>query len=176
MRGNDRTKGKWDWTKGLLAVAALFGGALIVYPEAFATDPQIAELVAEIENDPARHRRLMALKSLVELDSAAARAAVVELAGSADDGVALAAVMTLSREDFPGARDALVAIVEDGARGDGVRRTALGAWLRHRKGDDRSWASTSDWVADRTTGNDALAGFAHDYASHLWGEEVVDAE
>ncbi len=70
MRRDQRTRGEFDWTKGLLAAGALFGVALIVYPDAFADDPEVDALVELIENQPARHRELMALKELCDLDRA----------------------------------------------------------------------------------------------------------
>ena len=125
MRRDRNTKGKWDWTKGLLIPAALIGAALVIYPDAFAEDPQVTALVEVVETQPARHRKLIALKELCVLDSADARAAVIELAESDDEAVAIAAIMTMSREDFRGARQALEDIVEDTGRSDGVRATAV---------------------------------------------------
>ena len=127
MRKSERTKGSFDWKKGLLAVAAIAGLALAIYPDAFARNRQVDDLVTLVETQPARHRKLMALRELAVLDNRAARNAIEELADSEDDLTAMTAIVTMSREDFSGTREALADIVGDSARSDGVRATALGA-------------------------------------------------
>ena len=158
----------------LLTLAAGFGLALLVWPSVFAANPRVADLVEEVETQPARHRKLMALKRLSDMDSRAARAAIEELAESDDEMTSLAAISTMSREDLSGFRDALEDVVDDTDRSDAVRCAALGACMKLRKGDRKKWSAVKDWVEERTEDEEDMEKFAAAYSKRLWGSEVSD--
>lgn len=174
MRTAAAPRGRVLVVPALLTLAAAFGGALVVWPEAFAGDPALDALVTEVRTQPAHHRKLMALEQISRIGSRPARSAVEALAGSADDATALAAISTMSREDQSGFRTALEDIVDDTDRSEAVRCAALGACLKLRKDDARSWSDVKGWVETRTRSDAALAAFARSYAKSAWGSEVSD--
>ena len=174
MHKSERVKGSLDWRKGLLGAVAIAGLALAIYPDAFARNHEVKDLVELIETQPARHRKLMALRELAQLDNRDARVAIQHLAESDDEVTAMAAIVTMSREDFSGARKALVDIVEDGNRSDAVRSTALGACMKHRKDDREAWSDARGWVKAKSKDDTKLDAFAKAYSKHLWGSEVSD--
>ena len=174
MRSRPRTNGSFDWKKALFGAVAIAGLVLLIYPDAFARNTQVEDLVELIRTQPARHRKLMAFKELAMIESRDARRAIIHLADSDDEMTALTAIVTMSREDFSGARKALVDIVEDSDRSEAVRCSALGACMKHRKDDDESWSDAKDWVSRSSRSNDDLDAFAKACSKSRWGEEVSD--
>jgi len=160
------------WLRGTLLAAALLGVLVAAWPAAEAGDKTVAELVKLIESQPARHRKAMALKELCDLDSIAARKAVIALAKSGDDATALCALSALSREDFTGARKACEDVLADSKRSDVVRSAALGACLKLRKGDGKKWADIKTWVGRQTKGESELGDFSTALSKKLWKAEV----
>lgn len=167
-----REDGKSTVRNLFLITAAAFGVLMIVWPGAFARDRRVDDLVELVETQPARHRKLMAIKQLCDIDSKAARTAVIDLAKSSDPATSLAAISSLSREGLSGGIAALEGLAEDANRGDAVREAAIGARLKLGKDDHQSWQQVKSWFNEATKGKADLRTSSLAQAKALWPREA----
>ena len=168
MRG-----GRVGWLvrgKGLLLVGALAAVLWVAWPAARAEDREVTDLKVKIASPVGHQRRLVYLEELRKLASYDSRRALEELSRSPDDRVAILALATMGRDDYPGARDKLKGVAEDTTRPDVVRGAAMVAWARLEAKDGASKATVQGLLHQRAGQNARVKAIADAAVSRLWKE------
>ena len=130
----------------VVAGIALVGGLVAVgMQRAAAADREIADLKSDCRTRGSAASKAIAADALRRRGSSDARTALDELAASADDRVAAAAIVAIGRGDASGARGKLKAIFESSGRSARVRSAAFSAWARLEAKDGATWSAISGY-------------------------------
>ena len=131
-------------------VATTAAGAVVLagfWPAAEATPTQVESLTAELESPAGEYRKAMKIEELRTIDSSAARAALSNLADSADDRLAMLAIRALGRSATSSAISKVAGTYADTGRSDLVRATALAVWCQKKSDAGQSWSDIKTWVS-----------------------------
>jgi hypothetical protein len=166
-----RTKWRRPPVRAALAVALVAGVLTLFFGPADASDQEVRDIKAVIESPVGLSRRLVLFENLRARDTAASRQALLDLADSADDPLAVCALATLGRADQSGGEGKLKSVLASSSRSDVVRCGALVALAVLNKNRGRSWAQTRGDIESRSGSNQRLADQAEAIRAELWGEE-----
>jgi hypothetical protein len=161
---------RWCSGRAVVALAVVAAGLTLSLGPAAASDREVEHLRAVAASPVGLSRQLMALERLAVLDTAASRAALLDLCDAADERLAVCSLATLGRTDLAGAEGKLKSVLAATGRSDFVRSGALVALSVHGKNRGRSWSQVKDDVESRTGSNQELADVAEAARGRLWGE------
>ena len=100
--------------------------------------------------------KLEAMRELVAIDSSAARQALETYAAGSNARLAVAAITTIGRADYRGARSKLQTIFEDDTRPHTSRAMAFAAWARLETKSGTAWSVIEQYGRDHCEAGSAL--------------------
>lgn len=158
------------WFLSAVAIAAV--GAFCFWPVAHADPTEADQIVALLRSPAGEYRKEMAIDRLSKIDSDGARQALLDLADSTNERLALLALRTLCRVDSPAARNKVKAVFENTQRTNVVRAIAMTAYLRSQQGQGSTWTDVKGYVKQHAGSNQMLVGQYAAVKAKYWAQEV----
>ena len=171
MPERESERGRWEWTRGVLVLLAVFAVGMIGRPPAHAVDARVAKLQALCEAPAGLNRKAMAIAELAATDSQDARNALLALATCKDERASVLVLAALGREGFSGATAKLESVMGDTKRSHLARAGALAARCERARRDEKTWSEISGTIDAKIGSDTKLDAMAEALRERFWSSE-----